>query len=214
MSSFFKKALGVFVEFDEEQKVTIPSVSNLQPPIANSLPAASLNKQDLDKFEKHFEQLFSEANLAGPDYYEFWKISETLEAHILDENARISAAFASLSIQGLTKEKLVETAGNYKAVIEKDRQEFTRALSEKVVTELQSRNKNIAELERKIAADSEMIQKLTKGIGESQTKIITLKTEIVQEEHKLNTSKGGYEVACNAMVSKINLDIQKIQAII
>jgi predicted nucleic acid-binding protein len=214
MGSFFKKALGLFVEFDDDQNTNNSPEQKTASPISNAVPAASLNQQDMDKFEKHFEKLFSDTNLPGPDYYEFWKISETLETHILDENARISASFASLSIQGLTKEKLIETAESYKGAIEKDKQDFTKAFGDKVVVELQSRNKSILDLERKIAGNTEMIQKLSKEIAESQNKIVTLKTEIVQEEHKLNTSKSGYELACNAMISKINTDIQKIKTIL
>jgi hypothetical protein len=215
MATFFKKALGLFVEFDEDGgKGVNPSTSVDNTSFSRPDTKAFLSQADMDKFEKHFEKLFNDANLPGPDYFEFWKMMETLEAHIPDERARIAAVFASLSIQGLTKQKLVESAGHYKVVLEKDKTEFERVFSGKIQAEVQGRQRSIQDLEKKIVTNSEMIQKLTKEITEAQGKIGTLKTEIVQEEHKLTTNRGGYNVACDAMLNKITGDIQKIQTTI
>ena len=218
MASFFKKALGLFVEFEEgSDHASEPKQSaSGYIPSMGAAPETKMfmSQSDLDKFEKHFEKLFDQANLPGPDYFEFWKMMETLEAHIPDEKARISAVFASLSIQGLTKQKLVESAAHYQGMIQKDKTEFERAFSMKVNTELEGRKKNITDLEKKIAANSEMIQKLTKEITEAQGAIATLKSEMVQEEHKLVSNKGGYNIACDAMLKHITEDIQKIQTIL
>jgi predicted nucleic acid-binding Zn-ribbon protein len=69
-------------------------------------------------------------------------------------------------------------------------------------------------LEKKISANSELIQKLTKEITDSQASIATLRNEIVQEEGKVNTNATGYQVAYDAIQSKISSDIQKIQSIL
>jgi hypothetical protein len=219
MASFFKKALGLFVEFEEDPNKpsqgtahTSTTVRTAATPGLSSEPVrVAMTQADLDKFEKHFEKLFDQANLPGPDYFEFWKMMETLEAHIPDEKARISAVFASLSIQGLTKSRLVESATHYKGLLERDKAEFDRAFSQKATAELEGRKKNITELEKKIVANSELIQKLTREITEAQGVIATLKSEIVQEEQKLLANKGGYTVACDAMMKHITDDIQKIQ---
>ncbi|MFL5729777.1 MAG: hypothetical protein ACJ75J_09860 [Cytophagaceae bacterium] len=216
MAAFFKKALGIFLEFDEdpnaEKTETTETPVSKNPgttPLTSGKPA--MNQADIDKFEKHFEKLFDQANLPGPDYFEFWKMMETLEAHIADEKARISAVYATLTIQGMTKETLVQSASQYKDIIEKDKAQFHNALNEKAKVELESRKGLVTDLEKRITANSEMIQKLTKEITEAQGKIKTLNTEIVQEEAKLQSVSGGYSLACDAMLSKISKDIQKIQ---
>ena len=111
MAGIFKKAMGLFVEFEEDPEKSAPakSPSSSQEPTRVSAPARTLNAEDFDKFEKHFEKMFDQANLPGPDYYEFWKMAETLEAHIKDEKARLSATYASMAIQGLKKEKLFDS---------------------------------------------------------------------------------------------------------
>lgn len=218
MSGIFKKALGLFVEFDEEPAHAdskssdhpIPQTQTKNETVSNYKP--SFNQGEIEKFEKHFEQLFNKANLPGPDYFEFWKMMETLEAHIPDEKVRISAVFSSLSIQGLTKEILVQSIAHYKTVIEKDKSEFEKAVAEKSKTELEARKNTVIDLDKKIVNNSNQIHALTNEISEAQAKIAILKKELQEIEGKLISSKGNYNTACDAMLNKLTLDIQKIQS--
>jgi chromosome segregation ATPase len=211
MAGFFKKALSVFVEFDEDQQNQNTSSFSQTPKISNDIIRNPLNHVEAEKFEKYFENLFDKANLPGPDYFEFYKTMETLEPHIPDEKARVSATFASLAIQGLTKKTLLETATKYKEIIEQDQANFEKALDTKMKSELGERNESLKGLEQKIAANSEQIQQLTKEISESQILIAQIKNELMEHENKLTKNKNGYQVACQAVLNKIGADIQKIQ---
>lgn len=220
MASFFKKALGVFVEIEETPTdSSVDSSVNNQPIVSgnfkstsNNIPLASLNQLDIEKFEKHFDKLFEQANMPGPDYYEFCKVAETLEAHIPDEKTRFSAAFASLSVQGLTKNRLIEAAAHYKEVISADKVKFDLAIDNKSNAELDSRKVSVSALEKKMVDNAELIKALTKEISDAQTKIAAMKSEILEEEKRLASNKSGYNVAYEAMINRINLDIQKIQS--
>lgn len=211
MAGFFKKALSVFVEFDEDQQNQNTSSFSQTPKISNDIIRNPLNHVEAEKFEKYFENLFDKANLPGPDYFEFYKTMETLEPHIPDEKARVSATFASLAIQGLSKKTLLETATKYKEIIEQDQANFEKALDTKMKSELGERNESLKGLEQKIAANSEQIQQLTKEISESQILIAQIKNELMEHENKLTKNKNGYQVACQAVLNKIGADIQKIQ---
>jgi hypothetical protein len=212
MASFFEKALGVFVEFEDDKGKVAPAA----PQQASSAPIKILsnteNQAEAGKFEKYFDRLFDQANLPGPDYFEFYKMMDTLEAHIHDEKARLSATFASLSIQGLTKDTLVDSANKYKAIIEKDKTNFENALNEKLKSEVGQRQREIQEMEKKMAINSEQIQKLTKEITESQGLIGNLKAKAAEEENKLKSNNNGYQLASQAIINKITADIQKIQS--
>jgi chromosome segregation ATPase len=212
MASIFKKAMGLFVEFEEDpQKNTSNSSSHRSPETTRVSPQQVLNAEEFDKFEKHFEKLFDQANMPGPDYYEFMKMMETLEAHIKDEKARISATYASLTIQGLTKDKLVETANKYKEIINHDKTHFEKIANEKSEKEIGQKRKDVLNLEEMVKRNSEMIQKLTKEITDSQATMGQLKATIAEEESKLARNKQGYMLACEAMMKKISEDINKIQ---
>ncbi len=217
MASFFQKALGVFVEFEgdkgEESKPVFTSNQVSTAPISTQTVSATLGNQgEAEKFEKYFDMLFEKANFPGPDYFEFFKMMETLEVHIHDEKARLAATFASLSIQGLTKDALLSSATKYKVIIENDKVEFERALGEKSKEEVGQRQKDLQDLEKKIVINSEQIQKLTKEITEYQTAMGKLKTKITEEDIKLKKNNSGYQLASQAVINKIITDIQKIQS--
>ncbi len=212
MAGFLKKALGVFVEFDETQQQDGASATIKQMPHI-SVPASrtSEGNSEAEKFEKYFDALFEKSNFPGPDYYEFYRTMETLEAHIPDEKARLSATFASLSIQGLTKKILVESADKYKEIIGVDQVNFENALNEKLKAEVGQRQAQLQDYEKKIKKNAEQIQLLTKEISEAQGLMGKLKAELTEHENKLTKNKSGYQIACQAILNKITTDVQKIQ---
>ena len=215
MSGFFRKAVGMFVEIEEDQEGNVSVTKHPSQPAHVAIspgPGFKISKEDFGKFEVHFNDLLAKSNAAGPDYYEFWKMMETLTAHIADERARLSAVFASLSIQGLTKQQLVASAQYYLTVIEKDKTQFSSAVTEKSKTHIEIKKREAQELEKKIAANAELIQKLTKEITESQAKVGLITQEIAAEENKIKSNAEGYEVAYHAVHTKINTDITKIHA--
>jgi chromosome segregation ATPase len=218
--SLFKKALSIFVELDETtpNNASAPQTTGNTPPPVQQTPAqqqvapsASIQQADLGKFVKHFEQLFDNANLPGPDYYEFWKMMDTLESHIPDENARIQAVFATLSMQGLNKAGLIDSAGTYKAEILRDKSNFEAAVQQKADAEISGRRNSIQQLEAEAAQKQQQIAQMQKEIEASGKKIAQLQQEIAAEETKIASSQQGYLAACNAMMSKIENDVQRFQ---
>ncbi|MBO9153396.1 hypothetical protein ACFOTA_14340 [Chitinophaga sp. GCM10012297] len=220
MSDFLRKALGLFVEFEPNEPTPpgTPERDSLAQkfPLSSPKPAAPvvISDEELDKFGQHFSRLFENSNLPGPDYFEFWRMMETLAAHLPDEKARIGAVFATLSVQGLTRGKLLETAALYKAIVEKDRAEFDKAADDKAAKEVEGRVHQIAQFEKDIAEHSAMIRELTEAITKAQADMKTLKDQVTEHERKIAANRQGYDLACDAMINKIETDIQKIQTTI
>lgn len=218
MSEFIKKALGLFVEF-EESAPPAAGENNGSSPARQHTPQPSdyrgqMSSQDIEKFTKHFNDVFDGANLPGPDYFEFSKMMDMLETAIPDENNRIMAVYASLSLQGLTKAKVIDSARQYVVMLEQDKARFDKAASEKANVEIEDRRTKIGGLEKKIADNAEMIKKLNQEITDAQAAIGNLKNEIVQLDTKISASKGGYIVAFQAMYNKIAGDIQKLNSLL
>jgi len=215
MANFLKKALGLFVEFEPNESSQSNTEVNLSQkfPLGNikGQPAVAMSEADIDKFEQHFSALFERSNLPGPDYFEFWKMMETLEAHVPDEKTRMAAVFATLSVQGLNKQKLLETAAQYKTIVEKDRADFEKAANEKALAEVQGRQQQLSDLEKKVAQNAETIKRLTEEITAAQQQMGQMKAQITEQEQKIAGSRQGYQLACNAMINKIETDLQKIQ---
>jgi DNA repair ATPase RecN len=124
----------------------------------------------------------------------------------------MTAVFATLKIQGLSKEMLISSAEKYLQVVDKDKLEFQNAVNTKVLGEIEGRKSTVDELEKKNNSNTEMIQQLTKEINDNLQKITALKKEVIDEEAKINSNQNGYNIACDAMLAKLSTDIQKIKS--
>lgn len=214
MSNFLKKALNVFVEFENKERDLREQATedlSLRITAGRAVVGESLNDEEIDKFEKHFHALFEKANLPGPDYFEFWKMMETLESHVPDERTRMAAVFATLAVQGLSKEKLADSAEQYRKIVESDKKGFMDAVSTKLQAEIEDRKQAVAAWEKKNAENAELVRKLTEEITANQNKIKSVNQEIGETESRILSNKKGYNTACDAMMAKIVSDIQKIQ---
>jgi len=207
MASFGKKILSAFVEVtDEEKPVTKPEETKQYSTAVDTgqtLPKRQTNTSTTEKFKQYFDQLFKDANLPGPDYFEFTKMTEAMIS-IPDEKARYSVAFAGLNVQGLDKEKLLQTAAEYLKILDADAHNFDStvdaALKEKVQgkqQEMETKQKRIAEISREIT--------------DLQNQIQVLQHEVKENEEKIESNTGGYKTASESMKRKILYDIERIK---
>ena len=202
MSSFGKKFLSAFVEVTDD-KNTQPTT--VEEPVARPTftPGRQAVVEDNSKFTEYFNKLFAEANLPGPDYYEFSKMTEAMQG-ILDEKARYCAAYAGLQVQGLDKQKLLQSVQEYQQLLDADAMAFSNtvnaALQEKVTAKKEAIEK----------AKNEM-QKLSQQIMQLQQQITALTDEIAENENKLESSKSNYTSTLQSFHARLAGDIEKIK---
>jgi predicted PolB exonuclease-like 3'-5' exonuclease len=214
MANLGKKILSAFVEVNDDKK---PETEK-QPSKKEDLPTTteqsftstttntSYTPANSSKFKDYFEKLFREANLPGPDYFEYSKMLEAMQA-VPDEHVRFITAFAGLSVQGLDKQKLLSTAGQYLQLLETDAQNFhssvDTALQEKVVAK-----------KRQLEEKEKRIQQLTQEISALQNDLLSTQAEIKENEAKIEANTGGYKYESEAMKNRIARDIEKIKTYI
>ena len=143
-----------------------------------------------------------EANIPGPDYYEFARMIAAMQA-IPDERSRYVAAFAGLQVQGLDREKLLSTAGEYLRVLAGDADRFGNTVETALQEKVHSRT---AEAEEK----SKRIQALSQEILELQSQIGTMQNEIREAKGKLEASSNAYAAESERRRQQIQGDIEKI----
>lgn len=197
MASFGKKILSAFVEVTEDKK-PVAAQEAIQQSFTIVTPATPTDGADTDKFKNYFDQLFREANLPGPGYFEFASMTKAMHA-IADEKARYSAAFAGLSVQGLNKSKLLETANAYLKILETDAA-VDAALAEKVKArqeEITVRNKRIEELAREM--------------DDLQHTVLLLQMEVKESEEKIVLNTASYKACAGKKKKEITEDIEKIK---
>ena len=202
MASFGKKFLSAFVELADDERSAGMQEENqvLSTPVSAVKPAPPGTNE---KFRQYFDQLFKDANLPGPDYFEFRKMIEAMQG-IADEKARYSAAFAGLSVQGLDKNKLLNTASQYLQVLETDAGNFNTTVDAALKEKVQGK-------QEEIEACTRQIETMSREINELQQRITQLQKEVKENEEKIENNSGAYLGELAVMKNKMLEDLEKIK---
>ena len=203
-----------------EQQNSVPSLNaiNAQPTTQNftqqpvTQASGNVQPQEFDKFTKHFEELFDKANLPGPDYFEFMKMTTAMNT--LTDDIKYPAVFSALKVQGLSKESLLSTANQYIGVLEEDKKQFSTALDTKVASAISAKKNELVSKTNLITQKEELIKQLQTEIIKENADIITMTAEIQSDEKRLSDKNSTYAAALDAKKNMILTDIQKITTLI
>lgn len=224
--SFLKKVIGSLVEMEDKDPASSASPAEITgetgrqvPPRLNrqitgttpDVPSASVSGDEMQKFKAHFEDLFEKANLPGPDYFEFSKMCQAMS---LPDETKFPAVFAGLSIQGLTKQKLLESGKHYIAIVEEDAANFNTAVDQKIMSEVASMRQTAIMKEEELRKKEDLIVQLQNEITGDKTSIVTLKAQADEKEQKAKEKFNTYKAACDAIKSSIEVDLSKISTLI
>jgi uncharacterized protein YoxC len=169
MASLGKKILSAFVEVtDDKSPVSKPEETNNASTVSrapNTSPAV-----DNSKFRQYFEKLFQEANIPGPDYYEFSRMIEAMNG-ITHEQSRYAAAFAGLQVQGLSR-----VYGKQKEMDEKT------ARIEQLSREINDLQHQVTLLKDEVKENE---QKIGQSTGSYKTAMENMKSRILLDMEKI-----------------------------
>ncbi|HXB95008.1 MAG TPA: hypothetical protein VNU70_07610 [Puia sp.] len=204
MARLGKKILSVFIDNGDAttqytEKGAQPATTAAPSPMQTGSDAAPSGDP---RFVAHFEQLFTDANIPGPDYYEFARMIAAMQA-IADERSRYAAAFAGLQVQGLSKEKLLTTAAEYLRILAADADAFERTAETAMQEKVHGKTAAAEEKTRRIQA-------LSQEILELQSQIAAMQNEIHENQEKLEGGRSGYRAESERRRSSIQTDIEKI----
>lgn len=205
MARLGKRLLSAFIETGEEPKKQVPGEAD---PKKNEdttpkAGAAGLGSGAADqRFTDYFDKLFTDANIPGPDYYEFSKMIGAMQL-ISDEQSRYYAAYVGLQVQGLDKQKLLSTAAEYLRVLTADADQFQKTVEGALQEKVHNRMAAVEEKGRRIQALSREILQLQEEIGAMQR-------EIGENKEKLEASSNAWLTECGRRKRQIEADIQKI----
>lgn len=217
------KVLGVEIETKQKEvpKTSAPQFGGSQTvasTVTSTIAPYELQSQaqqvDVSKFKNHFDKVFQENNLPGPDYFELVQAMNNLAQYIPIPEQCLKAAFKSLEPSGLTKEKVEKGINHYIAVAEKDKETFLAAGDQKHQLEITERQNQIEVEKQEIDKIHLLLAQKQKEIGDRQARITTLEIEKQQAEAKISSQKQGYLVIFEQTVGKFKEDLAKIQTIL
>lgn len=201
--SLAKKILSAFVEIDDDKDSTEKkSDTSSSGGTAGSGAVNYSSAAGSEKFKQYFTTLFQEANMPGPDYFEFTKMIEAMKT-VPEEQQRYLGAFAGLSVQGLDKAKLVSSANDYLKILDNDAKNFNSTVDATINEKVQAKKTALEE-------KSKRIQDLTREITDLNNQMQLLTAEIKENEEKIKNSTGSYTAELENMKQKISNDIAKI----
>lgn len=173
---------------------------------------SSPDNEDIQKFNEHIEKVFNDANLPGPDYFEFDRMCQAMST--LPNDAKFPAVFQGLHVQGLTKEKLVDSAQQYIRIIEDDNANFQREVAEKILGAAQKKKAEAEAKRVSLKEKIEMIAQLQAELTTDNAEIERITAEAESQEAKATEKISTYNALCSQRVSRIRSDIQLIGSII
>jgi hypothetical protein len=159
----------------------------------------------------YFKKVFTDRNIPGPDYFEFVNALEMMKDQPIPEQQKFFGVYVGFASQGVTKDRLIQTAQQYIATFQEKSDGFAKALDVEFANAVESRHKQIDALK----SDNE---KLNQQMVEIQNKILknteqsgVLLQEANTEQVGLTQKKANFDASFNYMVGVINDNINKIK---
>jgi chromosome segregation ATPase len=155
-------------------------------------------------------QAIEKNNLPGFDYLEFKKAVTALAGSGQDTAMAFKSAFTTAATLGITKEKLLETAGYYKNMLQTQQEPFEDALQYQTDTKVTQPQSEVDRLRDQVARNKADIQRLEDEIAGFLTKIEQVEASIKTETDKISQAQKGFDSTLASMVQAIDKDIEAI----
>lgn len=149
-------------------------------------------------------------NLPGFDYFEFKRAVFNLLAMQLDEAIAYKSAFTTAATLGITKEKLIETAGYYKNLVGKEKERFDEALQNQNVVKVTAKQEEVKRLRDQIERHKAEIVRLQDEMGAYLTQIDLAETSVKAETEKLEKARTAFEFTHQAMLLQMDKDVENM----
>jgi hypothetical protein len=195
-----------------DQPAQHPLLADLDPspdPAPAATPVAQANNitTALPEHKLYFQQLIDKANSTNPifqgaDYKEFVDSKLDID-NISDEETKYKTAFNILKKSGLTKQKLISTAQEYRNIVGRDLNTFQAA-------HFQQYQKQVRSKEEIIQSKAEEIQTLNEKVNALKKEISTISQDLMETKNKLNLTKNSFLLAGEQMQQEIQHELDKI----
>jgi ketosteroid isomerase-like protein len=224
--SFGKKLRGIFFDVEEEEQaeeikseeedIEVKEVKKDEKPAVVSTPVPTVDSSEVKdeanmEIFRSFSEILEKANLEGFDYIEFAQILEKFKNDMPVEKTRFQAAFASGSVMGATKDKLIETAQHYLDVLEEEAKKFEQFYQDQFKTTVTDKEESVVSMDESIHEKRDQIEALEQEINEISNAKTEVNNEIIENKVKAEKVKNDFVTTLNIFVSRINNDIEKIR---
>lgn len=215
----FKKFKSLFVieegdpasETKTSPENTSKKDSSLASPVTKSIPFSGKG-QVRDKFLEVLFAALSTNNQEGFDYMEFKDFLKSLANVPMDDSTRYKSAYATAQTMGATKDKILASAKQYIAILDKEKSKFQEALDGQKQRNLTGKQDEIQQLGETIKQNEKDIEQLKSAIEANRQRIVALEQEISTASDKLGQTASDFDASYNALVEQIKADVKNIES--
>ena len=202
-----------FITKKEDKKETEAKKETVNTPFNSINPLNTVNTNQNftgvidEKVVSKLEEIFKNANLPGPDLYEFVQALKTMEGQPIDEATKYRLTFSSMSVMGLTKAKMLEAAETYKKILSDVKADFENQFASKLIAQVESKR---TDAEKLVASNVELqkqIEDINKKMSENLNQMQQFRNDANMAESELNAKKASFELTYSNFVTN-NIDNQ------
>ena len=164
-----------------------------------------------EKSVEFISNAIEKANLPGFDYLEFRVAVDNLKKMNLDEAIAYKSAFSTAATMGLTKEKLLETAAHYKAIVLKEKEQFDKASTKQQDIKVGANLEQINTLKKSVTDNELKIKELQSQIDVAKTKMRELDFEREGAAAKIEDAKTKYLFTHQSITNQMEQDMTNMQ---
>lgn len=141
------------------------------------------------------------------DYLKFKQSVESMKNLDMDTETSIKSAYATASVMGLTKKNLLKSAEKYKIVLDKEKEEFAKALKNQIANNIDGKRVEAQRLVKEIELNKQKIQKLQEQIGLYQEKIDSVEDIVQEAKNKIESTRDRFKTTFDDLYRQIDDDI-------
>lgn len=167
-----------------------------------------------DRSLEFLSQAIENNNLPGFDYLEFKRAVFQLKGMDIDEATAYKSAFTTASTLGLTKEKLIETAGYYRDLVEKEQARFASALENQQNSKVTGKQNEAVRLRDQIERHKTEIARLQDELAGYLNQVDQAESAAKAEVEKLGKAKAAFEKTNKALLLQMDQDIENLHKLL
>jgi len=156
----------------------------------------------------------SKNHLKDFDYLKFKASVKNLQEMNMDVETGIKSTFATAQTLGITKEYLLETVKHYKNILQKEKENFSIALKNKLDKSITGKQEEAENLKKQIIDFENKIKEYQKAIGQGEKRLANIDNDIEKVKSKIEVTKNNFVEAVNHLEEVINEDESKIKTIL
>lgn len=146
------------------------------------------------------------------DYLKFKVSVKRMLKMGMDRETAVKSAFATASVMGLTKNKLLSSAKKYKGTLDQERDQFAIALKNKIAKNVDGKKVEAEKLKKEIISHKEKIARLLNEIELFEEKIGQVDDVINDAKEKIESTRNDFKTTFDAIYSQIEEDLLNIDS--